>query len=160
MSNSALKISPALIVAITAALVMTQPAFGDSEHRLVLTENSSASLAVTYDGSPVTVTPISPDNWSFSLPADFFSFGQPAWIEPDNSSVVNWVDFSSNTVASVHSDMSPLFFFSTHPDGTPVEVGTIFLGGVPVFATFHDHGDTAAVPDTGTTGFLCGLSLL
>ena len=69
MLKSTLKILPALMVAITAAWV-TQPAFGDGSgfHDFVITENSSASLTATYDGSPLTVNLTSPDHWNFVTP--------------------------------------------------------------------------------------------
>ena len=150
------------MVAITAAFV-TQPVFGVPDHQLIFTETSSTDLTVTYDGSPLTVTRDSSDLWHFSLPSGFFSFGQPQWTEPDKSNLVNYVDFTSNTEAIVHSDILPNSVFSTNADDTSVEVGTIFVGGVPVDATFDDDAATAetpAVPDTGTTGSLLGLSLI
>jgi VPDSG-CTERM motif len=151
-----------LAITITAALV-SQPAFGSTitPHQIVITENSSTTLMATFDASPLTVTPTpgSPDNWSFSLPGGFLSLGQPAWTEP-GSSLVNYVDFTLNTVAIVHSDILPNSIFSTNGDGVSVQVGTDLLDGTAVFATFHDRGDTAAVPDTGTTGSLFGLSLM
>jgi hypothetical protein len=52
MSNSTLKMLPALMVAITAALV-TNTVFGSAitDHQLVFTENSSTSLTVTGDAA-------------------------------------------------------------------------------------------------------------
>jgi hypothetical protein len=158
MSNSTLKILPALMVAITAAWV-TQPVFGTISvgHELVLTENSSTSLTVTYDLSPLTVTPTpgSPDQWTFSLPAgfaDLATFG--LWTEPDNSNLVNSVGFVNGSVFSdVTNPGGPAL-----TNGTPIQVGSD--GGVAVFATFNDLGDAAAVPDTGTTFSLLGLSLM
>jgi VPDSG-CTERM motif len=150
-----------LAIAITGTWV-TQPAYGAAIHQIVITEKSSTSLTATFDGSPLTVTPTpgSPDNWSFSLPGGFLSLGQPQWTEPENSKLVNYVDFTLNTAAIVHSDILPNSFFSTNANGASVRVGTDLLDGTAVFATFHDRGDTAAVPDTGTTGSLLGLSLM
>jgi VPDSG-CTERM motif len=162
MSKSTLKILPALMVAITAALV-TQPAFGVAiVNNIVITENSNSStgLTVTYNGSPVTVSFTSSDNWFFSMPGGFLSQGQPQWTEPVTSNLVNYVDFTTNVEAIVHSDILPNGLFNPPAaDGAPVQVGTV--QGVPVIATFNDLGDTAAtVPDTGTTGSLLGLSLM
>ena len=148
-----------LAIAITGTWV-TESAYGTAIHQIVITENSSTSLTATFDGSPLTVIPVSPDTWSFSLPGGFLSQGQPAWTEPENSKLVNYVDFTLNTAATVHSDISPLSFFSTSADGASVQVGTDLSDGTAVFATFRDHGDTAAVPDTGTTGSLLGFSLM
>ena len=154
---------PALTIAIIAAWV-TQPVFGGllpapTPHELVITENSSTSLTVTYDGSPLIVSFDSSDLWHFSMPRAFLSLGQPQWTEPDPSNLVNYVDFTSNVEAIVHSDILPNSFFSTNADGASVGVGTILTDGLQVFATFHDLGD-AAVPDTGTTFSLFGLSLM
>jgi len=164
MSKSTLKILPALMVAITAALV-TQPVFGGGivPHSFVITENSSTSLAATYDGSPLTVNLFSADNWNFLLPVGFVNTSAGAgqqWTEPDNSSLVNLVIFGTDIThaAIITSDISSSTQFPINADGASVLVGTV--GGVDVFATFHDLGDTAAVPDTGTTFSLFGLSLM
>jgi VPDSG-CTERM motif len=164
MSNSTLKILPALMVAITAALV-AQPAFGDGNafHDFLITENSSSSLSVTYDGSPLTVSRPSLDNWTFALPTGFLSVPLAQswqWTEPDNSNLVNLVNFGSDVTRAgfVQSDFSLNTQLPTNVDGASVLVGTD--GGVDVFASFTDLGDTAAVPDTGTTFSLFGLSLM
>ena len=164
MSKSVLKTLRALMVA-TTALWGTQTAFGGpiQPHFFDITENSSTSLTVTYDGSPLTVTPSGPDSWSFLLPTGFLanSFGTNyQWIEPGNPALVNSVGFGSNITRAgfVQSDL-PL---STQPppvaDGAPVLVGTD--GGVSAFAKFHDLGDSAAVPDSGASLSLFGVSLL
>jgi VPDSG-CTERM motif len=164
MSQSPLKILPALMVAITAVWV-TQPVFGGgvtpAPHQIVMTENSSTSLAVTYDGSPLIVSLDGSDLWHFTLPATFLSLGRPAWTEPENSSLVNFVDFTSNTFAIVHSDILSNSVFSTNADGASVLVGSVLVDGLSVFATFHDNAAASeGVPDTGTTGSLLGLSLM
>jgi hypothetical protein len=164
MSKSTLKILPALMVAIAAALV-TQPVFGGAVHQLVFTETSSTSLAITYDGAPLTVGPgNSSDQWTFSFPSNIFiSSFQTQWTEPDNSNLVNLLDLSMSVggvvAPFVQSDLSLSTQLPTNADGVFVQIGTE-VGGVPVFATFHDLGDTAAVPDTGTTFSLFGLSLM
>ena len=158
MSNSTLKILTALMVAITAALVI-QPVYGDGvpDHQLIFTETSSTDLTVTYDLSPLTVTPTpgSPDQWTFSLPAGFVDVTTfVLWTEPDNSNLVNSVGFSNGTVFSdVTNPGGPAL-----TNGTPFgEVGTV--NGVIVSATFFDEGDAATAPDTGTACSLFGLSL-
>jgi len=167
MSNSTLKILPALIVAITAGYA-TRPVFGGAVHQFVLTENSSTSLTATYDGSPLTVQSVSPDAWTFLLPPDFVNtsvgLGQ-AWTEPDNSNLVNLVTFGTEITraAFITSDLTldPLAGSGISPiaDGTSVQVGT--AGGVAVFATFSDKAAASeGVPDTGMTCSLLSLSLV
>jgi hypothetical protein len=142
-----------LAVALTATLV-TQTASAGAVHSFVITENSSTSLTVTYDGSPLTVTFQGPDAWSFSLPRSFLSndFGYEQWTEPENSNLVNLVNFGLEDTrdGTVDSDHSILNQFPIVADGTTVEVGTD--GGVPVFATFNDKAEgSEAAPDTGST---------
>ena len=167
MSNFTRKILPTLIVAITAACA-TQPLFGGAVHQFVLTETSSTSLTVTYDGVPITPHFVSPDSWTFLLPTDFVDtlvgFGQ-AWTEPDNSNLVNLVNFGTDITraGSITSDLTldPLAGTGISPiaDGTTVQVGT--AGGVAVFATFHDNaGASEGAPDTGTTYSLLSISLV
>jgi hypothetical protein len=164
MSNSTLKILPALMVAITAGLV-TQPVFSQAPaptpHDLEFIENSSTSLSVTYDGSTtgITVVNSSADLWSVLLPPTLvFSLNPtPAWIEPDNFAHDNFVLFTSGS-GTVFSD-TPLTFTPTL-DEFPVAVGFDTSDQLPIFATFDDDGDVATVPDTGTTFSLFGLSLV
>jgi len=164
MSKSILKIlSAALMVAITA-LWGTQAAFGGEipVHSFDITENSSTSLTVTYDGSPLTVTRIGSDAWGFFLPDGFLasSFGTDyQWIEPGSPGFVNVVTFGTDftRAGTIRSD----FPLSTAP---AVADGTLFLVGTDgedfVSATFHDRGDAATVPDTGTTFSLLSVSLV
>jgi len=167
MSISTLKMLPAVIVVITAASA-TQPVFGGAVHQFVLTENSSTSLAVTYDGSPLTVNFVSSDSWNFLLPAGFVNtlagFNQ-AWTEPGNSNLVNLVNFGTEITraAPITSDLTidPLPGSGVSPvaNDTSVQVGTV--GGVAVFATFDDKAAASeAVPDTGTTCSLLALSFI
>ena len=162
MSNSTLKILPALMIAVTAAWA-TQPVFGGAVHQFVLTENSSTSLAVTYDGSPLTVNPGGSDSWNFTLPAGFVNTsveGGQAWTEPENSNLVNFVTFGGEVanLAFITSDSLAGRGVSPIADGTSVQVGTV--GGVAVFATFSDKAAASeAVPEAGTTCSLLALSL-
>ena len=167
MSKSTLKILPALIVAITAAFVTTQPVFGQNPpHEFVFTENSSTSLLVNYDGLPLTVNLTSPDHWTFSLPSSFVpgrAINVQPWTEPDNSNSMNVVNFGVagiSLIGLVQSDFQGFIDIPANADGASVLVGTD--GGDPVIATFHDNAATAeaTVPDTGTTFPLFGLSLM
>ena len=142
-----------LAVALTATLV-TQTASAGAVHSFVITENSSTSLTVTYDGSPLTVTSQGPESWKFSLPVSFLSndFGYVQWTEPENSNLVNLVNFGLEDTrdGTVDSDHSILNQFPIVADGTTVEVGTD--GGVPVFATFNDDAEgSESAPEAGST---------
>jgi len=154
----------AVVLAITAAWVI-QPVFGDGTgfHDFIFTENSSKSLSITFDGSPLTVTPLGSDVWLFSLPTGF-SETTPVqqWTEPENSNLVNLVSFQFDPLHDVFprviSDFPSSSQFPINADGASVLVGTD--GGVDVFATFHDNAAAAEAPDTGTTGSFLGLSLM
>jgi hypothetical protein len=152
-------------IAISAAL-LTEPAFGSAvtPHQFVFTEKSFASLSVTYDGVdvliPCTGPGCPPDTWNFGLgSATFVSNGSVQWFEPGSSTLVNFVNFGTAMTheGTVLSDISLYTQFPVNADRASVLVGTV--GGVDVFATFHDKGDAATVPDTGTTASLFGLSL-
>ena len=156
------KIILVLVVAITAALGI-QPASAGAIHSFVITEVSSTSLTVTYDGSPLTVTFHSSESWTFLLPAGFLSNdvgGLLQWTEPENSNLANQVSFGSEITRGgfVVSDQSILNQFPINADGTSVEVGTD--GGVPVLATFNDNASgSETAPDTASTLSLLFLAL-
>lgn len=155
------KIILVLVVAVTAALVI-QPASAGAVHLFIITENSSTSLTVIYDGSPLTVSFEGPDSWKFLLPRSFLSndFGYVQWTEPENSNLVNLVNFGLEDTrdGTVDSDHSILNQFPIVADGATVEVGTD--GGVPVFATFHDNAEgSETASDTGSTLGLLFLAL-
>src|SRR5947199_10218949 len=100
MFDSTLKILAALMLAISAAWT-TQPVFGGAVHQFVLTENSSTSLSVTYDGSPLTVNFVSSESWNFILPAGFINTsveGGQAWTVPYNSTLMIFVTFVGGDV--------------------------------------------------------------
>jgi hypothetical protein len=160
MSKSTLKILAAIIGGL-AAVFVTQPVFGGFVgNEIAIIENSSTSLTATYNGNPLSVTFLSSDNWSFATPAGFLSLGQPQWTEPDNPNLVNYVDFTQNVIAFVHSDALPNSLFNSPvADGSSIQVGTIF--GAPVFATFTDHAAASeGVPEAGATISLFGFTLL
>jgi VPDSG-CTERM motif len=163
MSNSTLKILPALILAIIAALV-TQPVFGSVEHQLIITENSSSSLSVTFDGSTsgITVTDVRPDGWLVALPFVITSEPRDQWVEPENSNQINIVEeFPVDSIfLNVFSDELNTTPFPVYGNGSSVPFGTDPSDGIAISATFNDNAATAEVPDTGTTGSLFGLSLM
>jgi hypothetical protein len=166
MLNFSKTLLAALLIAIAAGLVV-QPGFGASitDHQLVIIENSSTSLSVTYDGTPVPVTlSPGPDNWLLNpLPVNLSpSAFSLLWFEPGTSTLFNHLaEIPASGQFFVSSD-TPIFgTFSAQSNGfTYVNAGLDNSDGVGVDITFRDHGDIAATPDTGTTGSLFALSLI
>jgi hypothetical protein len=162
MSKSTLRLLPVLLIAISA--LMAQPIFGGpvtpANNQLVITENSSTSLTATYNGSSVPIVFVSPDLWFFpggALGGPPINFAPQQWTEPENSNLVNSVNF--NPGGLIFSDAMANSQFPINANGASVQVGTDPFNGLPVIATFNDLGDVARVPDTGTTASLFGLSL-
>jgi hypothetical protein len=162
MSKSTLKILPALMVAITAALV-TQPMRAGAIDTLVITENSSALLTAILTTSSGTtslsVLNTSSDNWTIDVAGvsvtsivDNLQF----WAEPDAAGFGNQVAyfFVPNQLGVV----SDIGLANALADGT-ADTTTFTLNGNPLSVTFFDKGDVATVPETGTTFSLFGLSL-
>ena len=163
MSKSTLKILPALMIAITAALA--QPVLASVQHQLIFTEDSSTSLAVTFDGSTsgITITFIGDEEWLVDLPFALTDNTAANWTEPEDS-LFNYVEFMGGprNRLIVHSDAT--LFGSPHSfplgaNGTAVDFGIDLSDNVAVQAVFNDNGDVATAPDTGTTASLFGLSL-
>jgi len=166
MPKSTLKILPALMVAITAALV-TQPVRAGVINSIVITENSSTSLTVTYNGSTsgITITFIEGEEWLVNLPFAVTNGTAANWTEPEDSSLFNYAEFigGSRNRLIVHSDAALFGFphqFPLGANGTPVDFGKDLSDNVAVQAVFNDNGDVAKTPDTGTTFSLFGLSLM
>ena len=166
MPKSTLKILPALMVAITAALV-TQPVRAIVINSIVITENSSTSLTVTYNGSTsgITITFIEGEEWVVFLPFAITGGTAANWTEPEDSSLFNYAEFigGSRNRLIVHSDATLFGFphqFPLGANGTPVDFGINLSDNVAVQAVFNDNGDVAKTPETGTTLSLFGLSLM
>ena len=91
-----MKIILLLAIAIAAALVTT-PAFAQTVHQLVFTEDSTG-LSVTYDGTALPVTfeggTGGTQQWSVNLANDNL-FPDISWIEPENPNRFNNVGFTS-----------------------------------------------------------------
>jgi hypothetical protein len=154
-----------LAIAITATLLTGPVLAQTAPHQLVVTENSSTStgLTATYDGSAIAVTFIGPDHWTVTVPSTVFFIpgGGFNWVEPGNSGLGNAVILGSpgNPRFSVTSDTTTNFGLVA--DESTVNVGTDTSNGGSISMTFDDDAATAeAVPDTGTTGSLLGLSLM
>ena len=150
-----------LVVAITA---IAHSAFAQvaATHQLVLTETSSTTLNVTYDGSKtgVDVNYISGDHWGVTIGFATGFSGSPQWTEPEDPSVFNVFTLSGSNQFIVNSD-----FFSNGT--TPLANGSSFANfgtdtrdAAPISVTFNDKGDVAAVPDTGSTFALLCFSLI
>ena len=157
MPKSTLKILPALMVAITAALV-TQPVRAIVINSIVITENSSTSLTVTYNGSTsgITITFIESEEWVVFLPFAITGGTAANWTEPEDSSLFNYAEFigGSRNRLIVHSDAALFGFphqFPLGANGTPVDFGINLSDNVAVQAVFNDNGDVAKTPETGTT---------
>ncbi len=132
------------------------------DHQLVLTENSSGSLSVFYDGPSggITVAPGAADTWLVTFPSSMRLGIELDWKEPEDPTLVN--DFNifrpdigiSNTwiVSSEFTLPGGPTQDSVQPsDGhTFVMIGSDSLDNMSIDMTFHDlAGDTAAVPEPG-----------
>ena len=155
MSNPTLKILPVLMVAIVAALV-TQPARAGAINTLLITENSSTSLTAILNGTTsLNVVNTSSDHWTINGLTGIAGAG--LWMEPGPPGFGNLVSASANSPGS-------LFVISDNqqvggiPDNVP-DTTSFTLGGAALSVTFHDLGDVATIPETGTTVSLFGLSL-
>jgi hypothetical protein len=165
MKGIAVKMKIATI-AIAAALVT--PCANGIVNDLVIIENSSTSLTVTYMGSTSNIFNLNnfaPDGWVFSLPSSvsFAEFILPAWFEPEDPTRANFAILTDN--ANGVEFLSDLPFSPSDnpvPNGTTVEnVGTDNINGGTINMTLFDNAATAeqSVPDTGSTLSLLLLSL-
>lgn len=154
-----------LTIAIVAASVTPSVMAQVPDHQLVLTENSSTSLTVTYDGSSagITVANTSADNWTVIFPSNLFFIGEGAWSEPENNgALVNFPNFNDNGPTSVQSEVA----FSggnLFPDETTFVAFGIDTAAAGFFdVTFDDDASAAeaSVPDTGSTFLLLFLALV
>jgi hypothetical protein len=151
------------MVAITAAFV-TQPVRANVINSIVIAEESSKNLLVTYSNGSVSVNLSGPnDEWAVTFPSSV-SFNEnlvmTVWIEPENSGKVNAIGEPGTFSFGVFSDIiNP--GLTAVPDGNTVEdVGTDSSNGGTIFLTFDDVAAAAEAPDTGTTGSFLGLSLM
>ena len=148
------------LCAIICALLMAGSAFAQ-DHQLVMTENSSSSLSVTYDGSSagIIVAPFSDDTWLVTFPTTTHLGFELDWQEPTDSSLVNdfniyppdigvsntWIVSSEFTLpgGAAQDMLQP-------PDGhTFTNIGGDLRDETPIDATFHDVA-TEAVPEPAT----------
>jgi hypothetical protein len=143
-----------------AMALVTQSVMAQA-NQLVLEENSSTSLTVTYTpigGSTtnLTVLGLGTDSWDVLLPMTFSGPGVSAsWSEPGSADSSNLVDFLVSTSATVFSDHSGTGL----PDEFPIFVGFDTSNNQAIDATFDDDAATAEAPDTGSTFALLFLAL-
>jgi hypothetical protein len=141
---------------------VVQPIYAQSADSIVITENSSTSLTVTFDGSTsgVNIFQSTPDQWRVIVPIPvLFGFfeGTPAWVEPENSALANVIDFFPKTnELIVFSDLNSSGFAVLADETTRVGVRSL-----SVSVTFDDDAaDARTVPETGSTLTLLFLSLI
>lgn len=149
-------------VAIVALLV-TQSAIAQTAaptpHQLVITENPSNSLTVTYDGSTgvVKVVQEAPSAWDLFFPSSVnFPTTVPTWVEPESSSLMNELRRAQGgrPILQAVSDIAT----SGHPAANGATVTFGADGGVPISVTFYDDANVASVPATlPETGSTLGL---
>jgi hypothetical protein len=149
-------------IAIASALV-TQPMRATAVDTLLITETSSTSLTATLTTSSGTtslnVAFHGDDSWSIDL-ANVSENRTQFWTEPDAAGFFNRVDTSSSApdTMTFRSDLIQPGV-SGLADGTK-DTTTFTLNGVELDVTFHDNGDVATVPDTGSTLGLLSLSVV
>ena len=146
---------------------------------LLITENSSTSLSVTWNGAGITPSLLANDHWQFTLPVAVHlgsgegSFGSPdgaAIAEPGAGTLGPWNNvFTSTTITTpdvtlvdVQSDSATTSgFASLLTDGVSGNAGTD-VNGLSIFLTFHDVGDAGTggtVPDNSSTVLLALISM-
>ncbi|HVM47736.1 MAG TPA: hypothetical protein VMU04_06900 [Candidatus Acidoferrum sp.] len=162
-----------------ATLTFAEVASATSGHVFLVTESSSSSLTVTYDGTPVTTTLLGPDNWDFNLPdAVHLGFGEGSYGSPTGAAVTEpgggtlgpWNNvFTLTTLNTPYVSLVTVTSDATTTSGFAVtlandvsgNVGTDQADGLSIYLTFNDLGDsgTSTVPDGGTAGLMLGGAL-
>lgn len=108
--------SAALVIATAGGTVLAAPV---SVHTLIVTENSSTSLSVTWDGLPIfQITPLAGDGWLFNLPDSVQSF-RASWLEPDGTGLVNSILANGSNQLLVMSDRA-VIVGAVYADGSVV----------------------------------------
>ena len=152
-----------------SVLVLATVSAQAADHTLVITENSSTSLTVLFDGGSVTPTLVGAgDDWTFTLPFPMIlngesasppAFGEASWIEPDSATYNDLVLETGSSVSPAKLEV----FSDAKPGGTetPVKDGQTVPGGdiadaTVIDVTFFDNGDESdhRVPDGNPTALL------
>jgi hypothetical protein len=132
---------------------------------LVLTENSSSSLSLSYNGpsgsSGFTVTPASADHWTISINSAELNIAPflYEWTEPEDANAVNKVSgnpFSISVVSDLGLALDGAALPQSNNTRSALPIGFDIDQSNPIFLTFNDLAQrTESVPDTGSTlGFL------
>src|SRR4029077_13068376 len=113
------------VIALGIAIALAQPVFGSVIHQLVITENSSSNLTVTFDGQPPVALSSGTDFWiaTFSHP---IHVPGTVWLEAGGT-LWNTLSFdATNTVMTISSDVKPVspFPLPKVKNGTTVHGGT------------------------------------
>jgi hypothetical protein len=169
-TTSSFKLLPTLMVAIITVWFAYPAMAASITPTLTLTEVSNTQLNWAFNaaggGNSGTITTLTPDVWGpTSISAEGVGTsganGLVRWQEPENTAgsenLVNFIipafGLGGGWIITVHSDMiSP---------GGGLPDGQTFpgIGYNIVFVDSAATSETAAVPDTGTTASLFGLSL-
>jgi len=147
--------------AMIFASLIARPAFGQ-DHQLVMTENSSLSLTVTYDGSSagITVVPGSADSWLVTFPTTTHLGFELDWQEPGDPTLVNDFNIYDPDIGISNTWMVSSEFTlpggATQDSAQPADghtfafIGSDFLDDMPIDATFNDVESIGAVPEPAT----------
>jgi len=145
----------ALAFSALGLVVGAPAALAAAVHQLDYTENSTNSLSVTWDGSTagVTVIGLGGGEWGVTLP-DAITNSVVNWIEPEDSTLFNWVADNGSDRQLVASDAGNFGQGPNVADGTNVAFGTDESDQEAVMAVFHDLGDVPAIPEPSSLGLL------
>jgi hypothetical protein len=157
-----------------AILLLTTPAFQGfsvgTADLLQITENSSSSLTVLWDGSSsgITVLNPTPDHWTITLPVQVVisggeGEGGDAILEPGGGTLGLWNNVTTqppntfvNVVDVVSDSPTTSAYAAVLPDNVPTP-GGVLSTGARFDLQFHDLGDgpgTGTVPDGASTALL------
>ena len=183
MKTHAGKLSPLVLVVIASVLLLVrQPSYAGNitpTHTIDITENSSTSLTLLYDGMDITTSAVAnnaTDQWTLTFdPTIAFTSFVFGWTEPGDPTKVNLIQSATlgiqNSIdapnAVVGANMLTIVSdfasgVSSFPDGTTVPEPGFISGNLVTFnITFHDLGDAAVpgVPESASTLGLLFLSL-
>jgi hypothetical protein len=165
-----------LVSLLSAAFVLLGSMRGQSgviQYELVITENSSQSLDVIVDGTPVPVALVAPDNWlidwgpaPLSTRTDFVSFQEPDLADRPSNLLWNHV-IIKGTSLSVLSDqalaLGPTFPIGSTADilvGVVDNIAPAHDSGARLLIAFHDNAQLEhSVPERGNLRLLLGAAL-
>jgi hypothetical protein len=162
------KLSKLISLGIGIGLVLAaQPIRASVVNNIVITENSSTSLTVTYNGSTsgISISPFTPEGWVITFPSSvqLSPPGNHAWVEPEKPTdpllCNSFVESNAPNKGFFASEFqSSLTHFA---DGTVLpDFGTDTSNGGSISVQVFDKGDAAKVPDSGSTFGLLFLSLI